>query len=45
LIEGAGFVDVQFSNRRYDTFSGAPSASSAVEFGTQGVDIAAKKLL
>jgi hypothetical protein len=43
LLEYAGFVDVRFSARRYDTFSDAPSASSAAEFGTQGVDIRAVK--
>jgi hypothetical protein len=43
LLEGAGFVDVRFSDRRYDTFSDAPSASSAAEFGTQGVDVRAVK--
>ena len=30
-------------SHRYDTFSDAPSASSAAEFGTQGVDIRALK--
>jgi hypothetical protein len=34
---------VAFSPQRYDTFSDAPSASSAAEFGTQGVDIQALK--
>lgn len=43
MIETAGFVNVEFSTRRYDTFSDAPSASSAAEFGTQGVDIRAVK--
>ncbi len=43
MIAAAGFVDVRFSDRRYDTFSDAPSASSAAEFGTQGVDIWAVK--
>jgi hypothetical protein len=38
-MESAGFVEIAFSDRRYDTFSDAPSASSAAEFGTQGVDI------
>lgn len=36
---------MQFSERRYDTFSDAPSASSAAAFGTQGVDIRAVKLV
>jgi hypothetical protein len=43
LIEDAGFGDVCFSSHRYDTFSDAPSASSAAEFGTQGVDLWARK--
>lgn len=43
LIEDAGFDDVRFSDKRYDTFSGAPQASSAEAFGTQGVDIWAIK--
>lgn len=43
LLEAAGFVTVTFSTHRYDTFSDAPSASSAAEFGTQGVDIRAVK--
>jgi hypothetical protein len=43
LLAGAGFVDIAFSDRRYDTFSDAPSASSAAEFGTRGVDIWAVK--
>ncbi len=34
---------VAFSTHHYDTFSDAPSASSAAEFGTQGVDIYAVK--
>jgi hypothetical protein len=36
-------VAVEFSDHRYDTFSDAPSASSAAEFGTQGVDVRAVK--
>jgi hypothetical protein len=43
LLEAAGFTAVEFSERRYDTFSDAPSASSAAELGTQGVDIRAVK--
>jgi hypothetical protein len=43
LLEAAGFAEVAFSDRRYDTFSDAPSASSAAEFGTEGVDIFAVK--
>jgi hypothetical protein len=42
-MEAAGFIEVEFSSNRYDTFSDAPSASSAAEFGTQGVDIRAIK--
>jgi hypothetical protein len=34
---------IEFSSHRYDTFSDAPSASSAAAFGTQGVDIRALK--
>jgi hypothetical protein len=34
---------VAFSDHRYDTFADAPSASSAAEFGTQGVDVRAVK--
>jgi hypothetical protein len=43
LLVDAGFVAVRCSNHRYDTFSDAPSASSAAEFGTEGVDIYAVK--
>ena len=43
MLEAAGFVGVEFSPRRYDTFSDAPSASSAAAFGTQGVDVRAVK--
>jgi hypothetical protein len=38
-----GFVQVGFSPVRWDTFSGAPSASSAAAFGTQGVAFRAVK--
>jgi len=41
LLADTGFVDIAFSDYRYDTFSDAPAASSAAEFGTQGVDIRA----
>ncbi len=41
MLEAAGFVGVEFSPHRYDTFSDAPSASSAAAFGTQGVDVRA----
>ena len=43
-MEAAGLVDVEFSSTRWDTFSGAPSASSAAAFGTQGVAFRASKL-
>jgi hypothetical protein len=43
LLEAAGFTEVAFSDHRYDTFSDAPAASSAAEFGTQGIDIRAVK--
>lgn len=36
-------MEIAFSERRYDTFSDAPSASSAAEFETRGVDIRAVK--
>ena len=36
-VEAVGLVDVAFSSKRWDTFSDAPSASSAAAFGTQGV--------
>jgi len=34
---------VEFSAERYNTFSGAPSASSADAFETKGVNIWARK--
>ena len=43
MIEAAGFVDVRFSERRWDAFSGSPSESSSAKFGTQGVAIYAVK--
>jgi hypothetical protein len=43
LLERAGFTRIAFSTHRYDTFSDAPVASSAAEFGTQGIDIRAYK--
>jgi hypothetical protein len=43
LLEAAGFVTIEFSAHRYNTFSDAPAASSAAAFGTQGVDIRALK--
>ena len=43
IVEAAGMVDVEFNAERWDTFSGAPSASSAAAFGTQGVVFQARK--
>jgi arsenite methyltransferase len=43
LLADAGFAEITFSGRRYDSFEGAPQASSAAEFGTVGVDIRAIK--
>jgi tRNA 2-thiouridine synthesizing protein A len=42
-MQDAGFDKISFSERRYDTFSDAPSASSAAAFGTRGVNIRAVK--
>ncbi len=38
----AGFVDFEITWQA-DVFSGAPQASSAAEFGTQGVNFRARK--
>jgi hypothetical protein len=43
MIENAGFVNITFSEKRYDTFSDAPQASSAERFGTRGVNFLAYK--
>jgi hypothetical protein len=43
LLRQAGFEQIEFSEHRYDTFSDAPFASDAASFGTQGVDIRARK--
>ena len=43
IMEAAGLVNVEFSQQRWDTFSGAPSASSAAAFGTQGMAFRALK--
>lgn len=43
VIESAGFERVTLGPVRYDVFSDAPSASSAAEFGTRGVNIKAWK--
>ena len=38
----AGFVDFEIT-WQVDVFSGAPQASSAAEFGTQGINFRARK--
>jgi hypothetical protein len=43
IVEATGLVEVEFGAQRWDTFSGASSASSAAAFGTQGVVFRAKK--
>ena len=43
IMESVGLEDVAFSSKRWDTFSDAPSASSAAAFGTQGVAFCASK--
>jgi hypothetical protein len=43
MIRDAGFENIYFSEMRYDTFSDAPQASSAENFGTQGVNFRAFK--
>jgi hypothetical protein len=42
-MEAIGLAEIEFSEQRWDTFSGAPSASSAAAFGTQGVALRASK--
>jgi SAM-dependent methyltransferase len=42
-LTDVGFVGISFAPKRHDVFSDAPSASSAAEFGTEGVDILAIK--
>lgn len=42
-MEAVGLEHVEFSQQRWDTFSGAPSGSSAAAFGTQGVAFRAAK--
>ena len=42
-MEAVGLAEVEFSREHWDTFSGAPSASSAAAFGTQGVAFRAVK--
>lgn len=43
IMQAVGLVDAEFSAKRWDTFSDAPSASSAAAFGTQGVAFRASK--
>ncbi len=43
LLADAGFTAITFSSHHYDSFDGAPQASSAAEFGTVGIDIRATK--
>ena len=40
----AGFVDFEITWQA-DVFSGAPQASSAAEFGTQGINFRARKAI
>ncbi len=43
VIEAAGFTEVEFSSRRWQSFADAPFESSAAAFGTEGVAILAVK--
>lgn len=43
VMEQVGLAEVEFSEQRWDTFSGASSASSAAAFGTQGVAFRANR--
>jgi len=43
LLQAVGFVAIRVGPQRYDTFSGAPSASSAAEYGTRGINLFALK--
>ena len=43
MLAAAGFTEIAVAEQRYDVFGGAPSASSAAEFGTQGVNVFARK--
>jgi len=45
IIKAAGLADTEFSRQRWDTFSGAASASSAAVFGTHGVAFRATRPL
>lgn len=42
MVVAAGFVDFEITWQA-DVFSGAPQASSAAEFGTQGINFHARK--
>ena len=42
VVEGAGFADFEITWRE-DVFKGAPQQSSAVAFGTLGVNFQARK--
>jgi hypothetical protein len=41
-VRAAGFVDVEIV-RKFDIFEGAPKRSSALEFGTQGITLRARR--
>jgi hypothetical protein len=43
MIEQAGLTETEMSSERWDTFSGAPQAGSAANFGTHGIAIRARK--
>jgi TusA-related sulfurtransferase len=43
IIDEVGFVCIESGPVRYDAFSGAPSESSAAEFGTEGITVRAWK--
>jgi hypothetical protein len=42
-MESIGLEEVEFSSKRWDSFSDAPSAPSAAAFGTHGVAFRASK--
>jgi hypothetical protein len=43
VIDAVGLVQLEISSERWDTFSGAASASSAAQFGTHGIAFRARK--
>jgi hypothetical protein len=43
IMGEAGLVAIEVGSRRWDTFSGAASASSAAAFGTRGIVVRAEK--